>query len=123
MNLPSSNPPSNTTEPSRCGGLETGWSNSYDYPSGEYGRCLYDNNLLDCEYGFSDKMGSCCDEDDYSCEACDYDHYSCTDFKDQESAQSIYVMCSDFHIDKTDIHELDEDGDGIACESLLPVED
>ena len=45
---------------------------------------------------------------------CDSDYYNCGDFTDQESAQAVLEYCG---ID-TDIHGLDLDGDGVACEGL-----
>jgi hypothetical protein len=47
---------------------------------------------------------------------CSSDNYNCGDFSSQEDAQSCYDYC----IDETgrDIHQLDNDGDGVVCESL-----
>ena len=76
-----------------------------------------------CEYGFNEYKKECCDEDDYSCEYCEFDEYDCIDFEDQESAQYKYSECREYsNFEVSDIHDLDEDGDGIACESLIPVE-
>lgn len=47
---------------------------------------------------------------------CKEDTANCEDFPSQEAAQSVYDTCIQF--DVGDIHQLDNDGDGIACESL-----
>ena len=39
--------------------------------------------------------------------------FSCDDFSNQEEAQTIYEFCGGL---THDIHHLDGDGDGIACE-------
>lgn len=41
--------------------------------------------------------------------------YNCTDFSTRENAQAVYEQCGGI---SSDIHKLDVDGDGIACESL-----
>lgn len=78
-----------------------------------------------CEYGYNEYKKICCDdEDDYSCVSCGYDEYDCADFEDQDSAQYKYDECREYsNFEEPDIHELDEDGDGVACESLIPVRD
>lgn len=48
---------------------------------------------------------------------CSANNYNCTDFKTQEQAQVLYECCM-LKTD-TDIHRLDSDKDGEACESLL----
>ncbi len=47
---------------------------------------------------------------------CSYNKFNCDDFKDWEEAQLGYYIC----IDKKgyDVHHLDGDKDGIACEVL-----
>lgn len=47
---------------------------------------------------------------------CDLNMYNCADFKSQAEAQLAMYYC----MDKvgSDIHHLDGDSDGIACESL-----
>ncbi|MGM0401070.1 MAG: excalibur calcium-binding domain-containing protein [Chloroflexota bacterium] len=49
---------------------------------------------------------------------CDGDHYNCEeeDFATQEEAQACYEYC--LQQVGRDVHRLDGDGDGIACESL-----
>jgi len=46
---------------------------------------------------------------------CSSNYYNCTDFKTHNEAQNAYIACGG---PKTDIHRLDSDKDGIACESL-----
>jgi len=48
----------------------------------------------------------------YSCSA---NTYNCTDFSTHAEAQSVYEMCGGIN---NDIHRLDQDKDGDACESL-----
>ena len=48
----------------------------------------------------------------YSCSA---NTYNCTDFSTHAEAQSVYEMCGGV---SNDIHRLDQDKDGEACESL-----
>ncbi len=48
----------------------------------------------------------------YSCSA---NIYNCTDFSTHAEAQSVYEMCGGV---SNDIHRLDQDKDGEACESL-----
>ena len=45
---------------------------------------------------------------------CDRNFYNCADFSSQAEAQSAYVYCGTAR----DIHHLDADDDGIACEAL-----
>lgn len=47
---------------------------------------------------------------------CSDNFYNCNDFKTQEQAQKVYETCGNL---PKDIHHLDADGDGVACESLL----
>jgi hypothetical protein len=47
---------------------------------------------------------------------CSGDVYNCDNFKFQKDAQSIYDKC--FEEVGKDIHQLDNDGDGVVCESL-----
>lgn len=90
------------------------FSNGY-VEGGVYGKCLHDNGYI-CDYGYSEKYTGCCDEGDYSCEACQENLYDCKDFSSQTRAQNIYNECWNFS--DQDIHDLDADGNGIACESL-----
>lgn len=47
---------------------------------------------------------------------CDSNYYNCADFETQLFAQEIYDYCTTKGT--KDIHQLDNDGDGIVCESL-----
>ena len=47
---------------------------------------------------------------EYNCES---DTYNCGDFITQAEAQEVFEYCGD-----DDIHRLDADGNGVACESL-----
>lgn len=46
---------------------------------------------------------------------CDKDRYNCDDFVTQEQAQSVFDSCGGID---NDIHGLDRDSNGLACESL-----
>lgn len=48
--------------------------------------------------------------------SCSADLYNCADFATQEKAQQCFDHC--WAQTQTDIHRLDNDGDGIACENL-----
>ena len=48
---------------------------------------------------------------------CTKDFYNCYDFETQADAQRIFELCG--NASGFDIHDLDRDGDGVACESLL----
>ena len=45
---------------------------------------------------------------------CESNTYNCDDFLTQEEAQEVYEECGT----DNDIHQLDRDGNGLACESL-----
>ena len=47
---------------------------------------------------------------------CESDVYNCADFEDQEEAQAVFNLCVEQEVG--DIHGLDNDGDGVVCESL-----
>lgn len=47
---------------------------------------------------------------------CSYDRYNCGDFTTQAQAQECYDYC--VAQGAGDIHRLDQDNDGVACESL-----
>lgn len=52
---------------------------------------------------------------------CDHDEYNCPDFSTQPEAQAVFVYCRDVaHMG--DIHRLDANNDGVACESLPPFQ-
>ncbi len=46
---------------------------------------------------------------------CSPDKYNCSDFRYQEDAQTVYDKCGG---EGSDVHALDRDKDGMACESL-----
>jgi len=46
---------------------------------------------------------------------CISDHYNCEDFETQQEAQEIFELCGGID---NDVHRLDADGNGIACEGL-----
>lgn len=47
---------------------------------------------------------------------CNEDIYNCIDFQTHTEAQTVYDACGD---GANDVHDLDRDKDGIACEALL----
>ena len=51
-------------------------------------------------------------ETEYGCES---NIYNCNDFETQGEAQTVYEECGGL---ENDIHQLDKDGNGLACESL-----
>jgi len=52
---------------------------------------------------------------DYSRYTCETNSYSCSGFEKHDVIQGIYEHCGG---PKTDVHNLDGDGDGVACETL-----
>ncbi|TSC69959.1 MAG: WD40 domain-containing protein beta Propeller [Parcubacteria group bacterium Gr01-1014_70] len=46
---------------------------------------------------------------------CSYNAYNCGDFTTHAEAQSVYEQCGGVN---NDVHKLDQDKDGLACESL-----
>jgi len=46
---------------------------------------------------------------------CKSDSYNCDDFSSQKEAQKAFDFCAQ---ETGDIHQLDKDGNSIACESL-----
>lgn len=49
---------------------------------------------------------------------CSYDRYNCSDFATQGEAQAVFDYC--WAMTGKDIHKLDFDNNGRACESLKP---
>jgi hypothetical protein len=47
---------------------------------------------------------------------CAYDRYDCSDFLKEKQAQACFNFC--FSQGAGDLHHLDEDGNGLACDSL-----
>jgi hypothetical protein len=41
---------------------------------------------------------------------CSVNIYNCTDFNSQKEAQKVFELC------ENDVHDLDRDNDGVACE-------
>ncbi|MCC6605753.1 MAG: excalibur calcium-binding domain-containing protein [Anaerolineae bacterium] len=50
------------------------------------------------------------------CSICSFNAYNCSDFQAQDSAQACHDYC--FTLVGYDVHRLDADNDGLACESL-----
>lgn len=46
---------------------------------------------------------------------CTSNTYNCTDFKTQDEAQAVFIACGGV---ANDVHRLDGNGDGVACETL-----
>jgi len=46
---------------------------------------------------------------------CESNTYNCDDFQTQSEAQIVFEECGGID---NDIHQLDKDGNGLACESL-----
>jgi Excalibur calcium-binding domain len=46
---------------------------------------------------------------------CGYDAYNCSDFRTRLEAQTAFRACGGR---RNDVHRLDEDGDGFACERM-----
>jgi len=46
---------------------------------------------------------------------CSFNFYNCSDFATHKEAQNVYEHCGGID---NDIHKLDRDKDGLACESL-----
>lgn len=111
--------------------------NSYYYGGG------YAPDGTYCDVGYKQATGTCCDDDDYSCEVCDIygiycdldsmfqgsfsdiEHipnivgegdYDCSYFISWDTAQKVYIRDGG---PKKDPYNLDEDDDGLACETLL----
>jgi len=55
------------------------------------------------------------EEDNSEAVVCDYDFYDCEDFGSQEEAQDVFEVCGGID---NDVHALDGDKDGVACEFL-----
>jgi len=61
----------------------------------------------------SENRGCLWEDYDNSVPICSSNHYNCADFSTQADAQVVMEFCG-----SDDIHYLDGDDDGIACESL-----
>ncbi len=54
-------------------------------------------------------------EQEVICE-CDHDEYDCADFRSRQDAQECFDYCRWWTQSDDDVHHLDADGDGVACE-------
>ena len=68
--------------------------------------------ILFIVFNSSDSSNNNYDLDSY---ICDYDAYNCSDFTTQKEAQKVYRKCLKSF---GDVHDLDRDKDGVACEAL-----
>lgn len=64
---------------------------------------------------YSSKTNSLYFDDDFYDNSCEVDMYECNDFCTQGDAQKVFDECNIYGLD---VHNLDSDNDGIACESL-----
>ena len=46
---------------------------------------------------------------------CSFNYYNCSDFSSHGKAQAVFEQCGGV---TSDIHDLDRDSDGLACENL-----
>jgi len=93
----------------------TGWRcKNTDYRGYQSSDCLW-SSLNYCEYGCEN--GECVIEKSLPEKEiiCSYNAYNCSDFSTHAEAQSAYEYCGGV---TNDIHRLDADKDGLACESL-----
>lgn len=67
------------------------------------------NNIFKADSG---PVGELDGSEDFMCLE---DSYNCGDFETQEQAQELFVQCGGAD---NDIHRLDSDGNGVACEGL-----
>lgn len=82
-----------------------------DYKGYQSSDCSW-SNLTYCEYGCEN--GECVSGETEEI-ICSYNAYNCSDFSTHAEAQSVFEYCGGID---NDIHRLDGDNDGIACESL-----
>lgn len=87
-----------------CGGV----SNDIHYLDG-------DNDGIACESLISSPTSPPESSSPNSSIICSYNAYNCSQFSTHEEAQSVFEYCGGV---SNDIHRLDGDNDGIACESL-----
>lgn len=78
----------------------------------EPGICAESESETESTYPTKTQQTSTPSNSQYSCSA---NTYNCTDFTTHTEAQSAYEACGG---PQSDIHRLDQDGDGIACEGL-----
>lgn len=55
-------------------------------------------------------------DDDYVLNSCETNDWNCDDFCTQQDAQKVFEECA--RPSSPDVHNLDSDGNGIACERL-----
>ncbi len=60
-------------------------------------------------------MGVLSDVEENYIDICEENIFNCEDFLEQEEAQEIFDSCGGLD---NDIHGLDRDGNGLACEGL-----
>ena len=93
-----------------------------------YNEMMYDEMMEDMMYDqmYEDMMEDDIYHDDlynemmyedsyYNSFECSYNAYNCDDFATQEKAQSTFEFCGGV---SNDVHHLDRDMDGLACEIL-----
>ena len=76
----------------------------------------YVKEANECNYEILDLLNDSYDinyDYDYNYPICSYNAYNCSDFQTWSEAQTVMEYCG-----KNDIHHLDGDNDGIACEGL-----
>lgn len=89
-----------------------GWKcKDSDYKGYQSSDCSW-LSLTYCEYGCEN--GECVSGESEEI-ICSYNAYNCSDFSTHAEAQSVFEYCGGID---NDIHRLDGDNDGIACESL-----
>lgn len=87
------------------------------YPyTGDIHRLDQNNNRLACESPADDPAAPLQPPGSSAVCSCSGDTYNCTDFSRQSQAQACFNYCVSTGVG--DIHNLDRDGNGVACESL-----
>lgn len=76
------------------------------YSSSGYASYDYDSEEDPYEYCYDVYYDVLC--------GCGFNQYDCKDFLTQDDAQECYNLCN--CLGKGDVHHLDRDNDGIACE-------
>ena len=80
-----------------------------EYPLKKYNEDM-DKKIEELKRSSEENKASPTITSDYECS---YNKYNCADFNTQAEAQAVMIYCGN-----EDIHYLDGDDDGIACESL-----
>lgn len=76
----------------------------------------YKTSCYDCGSGQYCSNGTCYKEqEEQESIICSYNAYNCSDFSTHAEAQAVYEYCGGV---TSDVHRLDRDKDGLACESL-----